>query len=441
MSELLLKGGHLIDPGSGVAGPLDILIVDGVITEIGPSIQASTSDVLDVTGLVVSPGFVDLHVHLREPGREDEETIYSGCAGAALGGFTAVQSMPNTDPVCDNAAVAEKIVAEAQEIGLAHVVPAGSITKNLDGQQMSPFGEMLASSATVRMFTDDGKGVQDARLLRRAMEYLRGFDAICAEHCDEASLSEGGQMNEGEVSDLLGLRGIPAEAEEIALARDLKLAKLTGVRFHALHVSTAGSVELIRRAKQEGLRVTAEVTPHHLTLTDSELTSFDTDFKVNPPLRSATDIEALRAGLQDGTIDTIATDHAPHSPEEKEAEFELAPPGMLGLETALGVLIGELVPDVLSLTQLVSVLSSNPARILGLDDHGNISVGARANIAIFDPAEAWTVDPVWFASPSRNSPWKGRTLTGKVKHTIFDGRLVVQGSQLIDVRSGMKVST
>ncbi|HVF12847.1 MAG TPA: dihydroorotase [Actinomycetota bacterium] len=437
MSELLLTGGHLIDPASNTDGLHDVLIVDGVIAEIGPSIQAPGSDVLDVSGLVVSPGFVDLHVHLREPGREDEETVYSGCAGAALGGFTALQSMPNTDPVCDNAAVAEKIVAEAARVGLARVVPAGSITKNLDGQHMSPFGEMVESSAAVRMFTDDGKGVQDARLLRRAMEYLRGFDAICAEHCDEASLSEGGQMNEGEVSDLLGLRGIPAEAEEIALARDLKLAKLTGVRFHALHVSTAGSVELIRRAKQEGLRVTAEVTPHHLSLTDAELTSFDTDFKVNPPLRSAADVEALRAGLLDGTIDAIATDHAPHSPEEKEAEFELSPPGMLGLETALGVLIGELVPDILSLSQLIRVLSTNPARILGLDEHGNVSVGARANLAIFDPAEAWTVDPESFASPSRNTPWKGRELTGKVKHTIFDGHLVVQGSQLLDIRSAV----
>ena len=439
MSELVVKGGHLIDPISGVDGALDVSIVDGVIAEIGPSIQTSGSDVLDVSGLVVTPGFVDLHVHLREPGREDEETIYSGCAAAALGGFTALQSMPNTDPVCDNAAVAEKIVAEAERVGLAHVVPAGSLTKNLDGKQMSPFGEMLSSSAAVRMFTDDGKGVQDARLLRRAMEYIRGFDAICAEHCDEASLSEGGQMNEGEVSDLLGLRGIPAEAEEIALARDLKLSRLTGVRFHALHVSTAGSVELIRRAKLEGLRVTAEVTPHHLTLTDAELTSFDTDFKVNPPLRSHADVEALRAGLLDGTIDAIATDHAPHSPEEKEAEFELSPPGMLGLETALGVLIGELIPDVLSLAQLVRLLSSSPARILGLEQHGSISLGAKANIAIFDPEEEWTVDPVAFASPSRNSPWKGRTLKGKVKHTIFDGRLVVKGSQLLDTRSGSKV--
>lgn len=437
MTDLLLKGGHLIDPASGKDGSNDLLIIDGVVAEIGPSIKASGTNVLDVSGLIVSPGFVDLHVHLREPGREDEETIYSGCAGAALGGFTALQSMPNTDPVCDNAVVAEKIVTEAARVGLARVVPAGSITRNLLGEHMSPIGEMVASPAGVRMFTDDGKGVQDSRLLRRAMEYIRGFDAICAEHCDEASLSDGGQMNEGEVSDLLGLRGIPAEAEEIALARDLKLAKLTGVRFHALHLSTASSVELIRRAKQEGLRVTAEVTPHHLTLTDAELMSFDTDFKVNPPLRSAADVEALRAGVLDGTIDAIATDHAPHSPEEKEAEFELSPSGMLGLETALGVLIRELVPQVLSLTQLVRVMSLNPARILGLDDHGSVSVGARANIAVFDPAKAWTVDPLSFASPSRNTPWKGRDLRGKVVHTIFDGRLVVEDSRLLEIKTSV----
>lgn len=438
MSATLFKGGRLIDPASGFDGTCDVLVSGGKVIEVGVGLSPSGADVIDIDGLVVCPGFVDLHVHLREPGREDEETVATGSAGAALGGFTALGAMPNTDPVCDNAAVADKVHAAGVAAGYVKVVPAGALTKNLEGKVLSPVGEMVSSAARVRMFTDDGRGVQDSRMLRRAMEYIKGFDAICAEHCEDAALAEGGQMHEGYYSDLLGLKGIPAAAEDVHLARDLALAKLTGVRFHALHVSTAGSVELVRRAKADGVRVTAEVTPHHLKLTDSELSSFDPHYKVNPPLRSAGDVEAVRIGLADGTLDAYATDHAPHAPEEKESEFELAPPGMLGLETALGVMLTEVVADgVLTLPEALKVMSTNPARILRLDGHGGpIAEGAAANLTVFDPDHEWTVDPTLFASLSRNTPWAGRKLKGKVVHTMFDGILVVCGGKLTrEVRS------
>lgn len=430
---MLFRSGRLIDPASGIDATLDVLVEDGLIRKVGQKLSQQGAEVIDVDGAVVAPGLVDLHVHLREPGREDEETISTGSRAGALGGFTAIQAMPNTDPVCDNAAVAEKVAGRGREVGLVEVVPAGAISKGLRGEHLAPVGEMVHSSARVRMFTDDGGGVQDANLLRRAMEYMKGFGAICAEHCEDAALAEGGQMHEGEFSSLLGLKGIPAEAEETALARDLSLAKLTGVQFHALHVSTRGSVELIRHAKARGLRVTAEATPHHLVLTDSELVSYDTNFKVNPPLRASADVEALRAGLADGTIDAIATDHAPHSTEEKEAEFEAAPAGMLGLETALAVVLTELVESgTVSILEAIRKLSTNPARILGLEGQGGPVVpGGPANLVVFDPEARWVVVPSKFASLSRNSPWTGKELRGKVLHTVLDGRLVVRDGSLL----------
>lgn len=428
MTKLLLKSGRLIDPASGVDRTADVVVSDGRVTEVGENLSSQGAEVIDLDGLVICPGFVDLHVHLREPGREDEETVESGTAAAARGGFTAVGAMPNTDPVCDNASVAEKVHAAAVRAGYCEVIPSGSITKGLEGKQITPIGEMVGCAARVRMFTDDGKGVQDSRILRRAMEYIKGFDAICAEHCDDAALSEGGQMHEGYYSDLLGMKGVPGAAEDIALARDLVLAELTGVHFHALHVSTAGSVDLIRRAKAKGVRVTAEATPHHLLLTDAELQSFDPIFKVNPPLRSASDVEAVRAGLADGTIDAIATDHAPHSPEEKESEFEQAPPGMVGLETALGIILTHVVNGgVISLTEAIRALSTTPARILRLEGQGGpIAEGSAANLAIFDPEAEWVVDVERFASRSRNTPFAGKKLKGKVVHTIFRGELVIR---------------
>lgn len=434
MDSVLLRGGRLVDPASGVDESADVLIADGRVHEVGKKLSPASAEVISVEGAVIAPGFVDMHVHLREPGREDEETIYSGSAAAARGGFTAVCSMPNTDPVCDNATVAEKIAGEGRAAGLVDVLPAGAISKGLEGKQLASIGEMARSAAQVRLFTDDGRGVQDSQLLRRAMEYIKGFDAICAEHCDEESLSQGGHMNEGEFSSMLGLKGIPSEAEEIALARDIALVKLTGVRFHALHISTMGSVDLIRHAKQMGLRVTAEVTPHHLTLSDSELVEYDTNFKVNPPLRSLADMDALREALADGTIDAIATDHAPHSTEEKESEFELAPPGLLGLETALGVIAGELVANgVITLSQMVERLSTRPAEILGLGDHGGpVEAGAPANLVVFDPEAEWVVDPTMFSSLSRNTPWASKRLKGRVLHTIFQGRFTVRDGELLE---------
>ncbi len=432
MARILFKGGRLIDPASGVDTTSDVLVAKGKVVEVGTGLSSVEAETIDITGAVICPGFVDLHAHLREPGREDEETVASGSAAAARGGFTALGAMPNTDPVCDNAAVADKVSAAARRAGLCEVIPAGALTKGLEGRYITPVGEMVMCSAGVRMFTDDGKGVQDSRILRRAMEYIKGFDAICAEHCDDAALSEGGQMHEGYYSDLLGLKGIPAAAEDIALARDLVLARLTGVRFHALHVSTRGSVELIRQAKAQGVRVTAEVTPHHLILTDAQLQSFDPVNKVHPPLRAASDVEACRIGLADGTLDAIATDHAPHSPEEKEYEFELAPPGMIGLETALALMITEIVEGgVLGLTELVRRMSTLPAGILRLNGQGGpVTEGTAANLTVFDPAAEWVVDPNSFASKSRNTPFKGRKVKGKILHTVFGGDLVVRSGAI-----------
>ncbi|MGQ0678472.1 MAG: dihydroorotase [Actinomycetota bacterium] len=432
MTSLLFRSGRLIDPASGVDRTADVLVDGGRVLEVGEDLSAQGAEVFDIAGAVICPGLVDLHVHLREPGREDEETVQTGSAAAALGGFTAIGAMPNTDPVCDNASVAEKVHSAALRAGLCQVIPAGAITKGLEGKLITPVGEMVNCAARVRMFTDDGRGVQDSRIIRRAMEYMKGFDAICAEHCDDAALSEGGQMNEGYYSDLLGMKGMPSAAEDIALARDLILAELTGVRFHALHVSTAGSVELVRRAKARGIRVTAEATPHHLLLTDAELQSFDPIYKVNPPLRASADVEALRAGLADGTIDAIATDHAPHSPEEKEAEFEQAPPGMIGLETSLAIVLTELVAGgVVSLPEAVRLLSTSPARVLRLSGQGGpVIEGAEANLTVFDATASWVVDPARFASKSRNTPFAGRTLTGKVLHTVFRGEMVVRDGEL-----------
>ena len=423
MSAYLLRGGRVIDPASERDESADVLIEDGVVTEIGNGLKAGDAEIIDCSGAIVAPSFVDLHTHLRAPGREDEETIASASAAAATGGYSAICAMPNTDPVIDSATVAEKVWALGRESGLVHVAVAGALSKGLNGADMADIGEMARCGARVRMFTDDGRGLQDSLFARRAMEYIVAFNGTYAEHCEDASLATDGQMHEGERSAALGLRGIPAEAEELMAARDIALAKLTGCRLHLLHISTAGTVELVRRAKADGLPVTAEATPHHFSLTDAALEGYDPMAKVNPPLREESDRAAVIAGLAEGTIDAIATDHAPHADHEKDQEFSYAPPGMVGLETALALTLTNLVgPGHIDLTHAIRLLSTQPAAILGLADHGSLAPGSAANVVVFDPAATWTVDPHSFHSKSRNTPFAGMELTGQVRHTFFAGR-------------------
>jgi dihydroorotase len=397
----------------------DVLVRDGVIAEVGSGLSAD--HVLDAGGCVVAPGLVDLHAHLREPGREEAETVESGSRAAALGGYTAVVAMPNTEPAIDSAAVVRQVL-DLGATALCHVAVAGAITVGREGTQLAPMAEM--ADLGVRLFTDDGAGVQDARLMRRALEYASALGVTLAQHCEDAALAAGGHMHEGAWSSRLGIPGIPAEAEELMVMRDIALARLTGARVHFLHLSTAGSVAMVAAAKAQGLPVTAEVAPHHFTLTDSEVQSFDTVFKVNPPLRTPADVAAVRRALRDGDIDAIATDHAPHTREVKEAPFDQAPPGMLGLETALSLAITELG---LPIEQVLALLSWQPARIAGLaPEHGGpVAEGAAANLCVIDPAATWVVEPDRLASRSRNTPYAGRKLTGKVRHTVLRGEPVV----------------
>ena len=419
---VLFRGARVIDPASGRDEVADVLVDEGVIA---PSPGSEGATVLDCEGLVLAPGLVDLHTHLRQPGREDKETVESGCRAAALGGYTAVSPMANTDPVADNAAVIHEVLELARAAGTCDVFPVGAITRGLDGEEMAELGEMV--DAGVHVFSDDGRCVPNARVLRNALTYVRAFeDVVIAEHCEDASLAEGGQMHEGLISSSLGLAGQPREAEEVVVARDLAVARLTGGRLHLCHLSSTGSVEMVRRAKVEGLRVTAEVTPHHLVFSEDDLVTYDTNMKMNPPLRSDEDRRALRAALADGTIDVIATDHAPHAVEEKEVEFDQAPFGTIGLETALAAVLTHLVePGELTLVRAIEALSTTPARILGARDHGGpIAFGRPANLVVFDPAAGWAVEPP-FASKSRNSAFLGRELHGRVVHTMLHGALVV----------------
>ena len=433
MSRYLLTGGRLIDPAAGTDETSDLLIEDGVIGAVGSGLDGKGAEVIDVSGAVVAPGLVDLHTHVREPGREDEETIASASVSAAAGGYTAICTMPNTDPVADSAAIVEKVWALGREAGLVEVVAAGALSKGQRGEKMADIGEMVRSVAGVRLFTDDGHGVQDSLFVRRVMEYLVTFDAIYAEHCEDEALAAGGLMHEGERSMALGMRGIPAEAEELMAARDIALARLTGCRLHLLHISTAGTVDLVRKAKADGARVTAEATPHHFSLTDGELESYDPNAKVNPPLRTEEDRAAVIQGLADGTIDAIATDHAPHALEEKDVEFEYAPPGMVGLETSLALTLTELVaPGHLSLPRAIELLSVNPARLLGLDQGGPLAPGSPAHVVVFDPDEEWTVDPARLRSLCKNTPFGGRALKGRVQHTFFGGRATVRDGTVLE---------
>ncbi len=420
--SVVIKGGTIVNPDG--QSRVDVRIENGKVVEVGANLSADVQ--LDASGCIVSSGFVDLHAHLREPGKEEAETIETGSRAGALGGYTALVAMPNTDPPQDSIAVIDFVREQGKRAGLVDVVPSGCITLGRLGETLAPMAEL--AHAGVTLFTDDGVGVQDASLMRRALEYAKGLGVTLAQHCEVAELTKGAVMNECQCCTDLGLPGWPSIAEELMVFRDIELVRITGASMHFLHLSTARSVELVRAAKRDGLPITAEVTPHHLSLTQELLSSYDSVYKVNPPLRSAEDIRALKVGLLDGTIDAIATDHAPHPRRDKEMSLDMAPPGMLGLETALGVVMAY---GDLEIKDVVSLLSWNPARIAKIDaDHGRpIAVGESANICVFDPDLAWSVDIERLASKSINTPYVGRTLRGRVRHTIFKGTPTVIDGQ------------
>lgn len=428
--RILITGGHVLDPGR-VNGPADVLVEDGRIAAVGQDPGAKgggrsggpATQVVDARGMLVLPGLIDVHVHLREPGFEYKETIQSGTAAAVAGGFTSVCCMPNTCPVNDSQAVTEFILEQARAANHARVFPIGAITKGSDGQELAEIGELKEAGCVA--ISDDGRPVLNSHIMRRAMEYARAFDLPVVDHCEDLHLAEGGCMNEGVVSTELGLPGAPGAAEEIMVARNIALAALTGARVHMAHVSTAESVRLVREAKARGLRVTAEVTPHHFSLTEEAVRGFDTHAKMNPPLRTWADVQALKEGLRDGTIDVIATDHAPHASHEKQLEFAEAPFGVVGLETALPLTWALVDEGVLPLEAAVSKLTTEPARVFGLPT-GTLAPGADADLVLVDPDAAWTVDPLRFRSKSRNTPFAGWKVKGRVRMTMVGGRIVHQ---------------
>ena len=425
--QVVLRGGRVLDPSQQLDRTGDLVLVDGKVRSFETAAGASYGDdyeVIDCKGLVVSPGFIDVHCHLREPGREDVETIATGARAAAVGGFTAVCAMPNTQPVTDNQAAVGFVLRQGQAANAARVHPIGAISLGQEGKALAEFGEMVGAGAVA--VSDDGRPVASAHLMRTALEYARTFGIPVADHCEEPTLAAGGAMNEGVVSTRLGLKGIPSEAEEIMVIRDILLAKRTGGHVHLCHMSTKGSVELIRWGKERGIRVTAEACPHHLSLTEDAVSGYNTNAKMNPPLRTAEDVDAVREAVRDGTIDLVATDHAPHHYDEKEREFADAPNGIVGLETALAVVMTWLVkPGLINLPTLVDRMSVSPARIFNLPG-GSLRGGSVADVTVFDPAREWTVDPKAFVSKGRNSPYGGQTLQGLVMCTIVGGKIVHQ---------------
>jgi len=448
--RLLLTGGRVLDPASGVDDHLDVAIEDGRIVAVGPDAGRAFDgadgggvttgaaqppqpvETIDCTGRWIAPGFVDLHTHLREPGGEDAEDVATGSAAGAAGGYTALCAMANTSPVCDTPAIAEMVWRRGRAVALVDVFPVGSITKGLEGRELTEIGQLHACAARVDFFSDDGIPVADALVMRRALQYAQAFDAVICNHSEDPDLTAGAQMNEGEVSSLLGLAGWPHEAEEVMIARDLILAAGMGARLHVPHVTTAGAAQLIRAAKERGVRVTAEVTPHHLLLTDDLVGDYDPVMKVNPPVRTAPDIEALRAGLIDGTFDAVATDHAPHAPEQKDQEWEHAPCGMLGLETAFAVINTTLVATGrLDPLTAIARFTTGPASVRTVGDHGGvIEVGAAANLVVLDPEARWTVDAHALQSRARNSPYHGRALVGRPVHTLLRGRFTLRDGEV-----------
>ncbi|MDX6403139.1 MAG: dihydroorotase [Blastocatellia bacterium] len=422
--RLLIQNGYVIDPAQGTNTGKSLLIEDGRVVGLSSHSDGvpEGAEVFDATGLIVAPGFIDTHVHLREPGHEYKETIASGAAAAVAGGFTTICAMPNTNPINDNAAVTRFVIEQAERAGLASVFPIGAITKNLDGSELAEMGEM--KDAGIIAVSDDGRPVPTAGMMRRAMEYARGFDLPVIDHCEDKSLARGGVMHEGHWSLVLGLRGMPAAAEEVDAERNCLLAELTGARVHLAHVSTRGALEAVRRAKEKGLPVTCEVAPHHWTLTDEATQDYDTNTKMSPPLRSQDHLDAIIEGLRDGTIDSIATDHAPHHADEKELEYDQAPFGIVGLETAVGLAFERLVNEgVISLERLVKLCSTNPARIFSLEGRGSLRAGSRADLTILDPELAWTFDASRSKSKSRNTPFDGYTFHGANVATVVAGRI------------------
>ena len=426
--RVVLRGGRVLDPSQNLDATGDLVLDEGKIAAFETKAGSYSDDVriVDCAGLVVSPGFIDVHCHLREPGREDVETIATGARAAAVGGFTAVCAMPNTQPVTDNQAAVGFVLRQGQAANAARVHPIGAISLGQDGKALAEFGEMVGAGAVA--VSDDGRPVASAHLMRTALEYARTFGIPVADHCEEPTLAAGGAMNEGLVSARLGLKGIPSEAEEIMVIRDILLARRTGGHVHLCHMSTKGAVELIRWGKERGIRVTAEACPHHLSLTENEVNGYNTNAKMNPPLRTEADVEAIREAVRDGTIDLVATDHAPHHYDEKEREFSDAPNGIVGLETALAVVMKWLVkPGIIDLATLIDRMSVSPARTFNLPG-GSLRRGALADVTVFDPAREWTVDPARFTSKGRNSPYSGHTLQGVVMCTIVGGKIVHQAA-------------
>ena len=422
MAKLLIRNGRVIDPASGLDRIADVLVEDAVIAGVGENLEVPGADRFDASGMVVAPGFIDMHVHLREPGFEHAETIETGARAAAAGGFTSICPMPNTAPVNDNPTVTSYMIERAERFAVVNVFPIGAITKNSAGEELAAIGSMKNAGAVA--ISDDGQPVMNARVMRRAMEFARAFNLPVIDHCEDLHLSAGGDMHEGFDSVRLGLRGIPGVSEDVMVARDILLAELTGARFHVAHVSTRNSVAMVAHARSRGLRVSAEATPHHIALADSTMPPYESNYKMKPPLRSASDVEAVRAGIVAGAVEVIASDHAPHPGSEKMQEFEKCPFGVIGLETALAIMLETLVhTGRIGLARLVELFTAGPARVLGLN-RGRLSAGAPADVTIFDPERSWTYDVNKSYSKSRNTPFDGRTFRGGPVATIVNGRFV-----------------
>ncbi len=423
MSLLLIKNGRVIDPANKVDGNVDVLVRDGIVAEVG-KVTTNADTVIDAAGLIVTPGLIDMHIHLREPGDEEEETIASGSAAAVAGGFTSVVCMPNTNPPIDNEATVDFIYRQAECAGKANVFAAGAITKGREGKELAEMGQMVRGGAVA--FTDDGSGVQNPAVMLRALQYVSMFDKVIMQHCQDNTLAGQGCMNSGYRATVLGLPGIPVLAEELMLYRDIQLVKQTSARLHAQHISTAGSVKIIRQGKEQGINITAEVTPHHLLLTEHDCRGYDPNYKMNPPLRSEKDVAALRQAVADGTIDCLASDHAPHLQSEKELEFLLAPFGIISIDCALGLYAKALIEtQTIDWPRMIEMMTANPARILGID-RGTLSTGAHADITIIDPNRHWTVRVDEFKSKSRNCPYDGWELPARAVYTIVGGTIQYQ---------------